>query len=171
MQVKGFGCLHYAMTQSVYFLVPSEGRHNDYFLMACVFLMQPLGMSTLCRDSDCLLYAGTWTVFFVQSPWVIKKTMCLLYDFTQTVYFLMASVYTMMAYCLPYDVTLICLPCEWLPIRLFISISLTCHWPDPTLLSFISGATFQKNSRNLVIGRSCQKDSEFEFRTSCNLML
>ena len=98
MQVKGFGCLHYALTQSVYFLVPSEGRHNDYFLMACVFLMQPLGMSTLCRDSDCLLYAKTWTVFFVQSPWVIKKTMCLLYDFTQTVYFLMACVYTMMAY-------------------------------------------------------------------------
>ena len=98
MQVKGFGCLHHAMTQSVYFLVPSEGRHNDYFLMACVFLMQPLGMSTLCRDSDCLLYAGTWTVYFVQSPWVIKKTMRLLYDFRQTVYFLMASVYTMMAY-------------------------------------------------------------------------
>ena len=97
MQAQGFGCLHYAMTRSVYFLVPSEGRHNDYFLMACVFLMQPLGMSTLCRDSDCLLYAGTWTVYFVQSPWVIKKTMCLLYDFTQTVYFLMASVYTMMA--------------------------------------------------------------------------
>ena len=97
MQAQGFGCLHYAMTQNVYFLVPSEGRHNDYFLMACVFLMQPLGMSTLCRDSDCLFYAGTWTVYFVQSPWVIKKTMCLLYDFTQTVYFLIASVYTMMA--------------------------------------------------------------------------
>ena len=68
MQVKGFGYLHYAMTQSVYFLVPSEGRHNDYFLMACVFLMQPQGMSALCWDSDCLLYAGTWTVYFVQSP-------------------------------------------------------------------------------------------------------
>ena len=52
----------------VYFLVPSEGRHNVYFLMACAFLMQSLGMSTLCRDSDCLLYAGTWTVYFVRSP-------------------------------------------------------------------------------------------------------
>ena len=72
-------CLPYAATRNVY-------------------LVQGLGLSTLCRDSDCLLYAGTWTVYFVQSPWVIKKTMCLLYDFTQTVYFLMACVYTMMAY-------------------------------------------------------------------------
>ena len=52
MQVKGFGCLHYAMTQSVDLLVPSEGRHNVYFLIACASLMQSLGMSTLCRDSD-----------------------------------------------------------------------------------------------------------------------
>ena len=98
LQAQGLGFLLYDVTQSVYFLMPSEGRQSVYFLMACVFLMQSLGVSTLCWDSDCLLYAGRWTVYFVQSPWLIKKTKCLLYDFTLSVYFLMASVYTMMAY-------------------------------------------------------------------------
>ena len=68
LQAQGLGCLLYNVTQSVYFLMPSEGRQSVYLLMACVFLMQLLGVSTLCRDSDCLLYAGTWTVYFVQSP-------------------------------------------------------------------------------------------------------
>ena len=112
MQAQGIGCLHYDMTQGVYFLMPSEGRQSVYIMMAHVFLMQALEVSALCRDSDCLLYAGTRTVYLVQAPGVTKKTKCLLYDFTQTVYFLMASVYTMMAYCLPYDVYEICLPYE-----------------------------------------------------------
>ena len=66
--------------------------------LKCVYTVLWPWVSTLCRDSDCLLYAGRWTVYFVQSPWLIKKTKCLLYDFTLSVYFLMASVYTMMAY-------------------------------------------------------------------------
>ena len=42
LQAQGLGFLLYEVTQSVYFLMPSEGRQSVYFLMACVFLKQSL---------------------------------------------------------------------------------------------------------------------------------
>ena len=61
LQAQRLGCLLYDVTQSVYLLMPSEGRQSVYFLMAHVLLMQLLGVSTLCRDSDCLLCVVTLT--------------------------------------------------------------------------------------------------------------
>ena len=42
LEAQGLGCLLYDVTQSVYFLMPSEGRQSVYFLMAHVFLKQSL---------------------------------------------------------------------------------------------------------------------------------
>ena len=59
-------CLHYSETRTVYFILGNF-----------VYVFQSSRVSSLLRDTDCLLYCGTRTVSIVQAPGVLKKTKCL----------------------------------------------------------------------------------------------
>ena len=55
LQAQGLGFLLYDVTQSVYLLMPSEGRQSVYFLMAHVFLKQSLVVFVMSSDYVYLL--------------------------------------------------------------------------------------------------------------------
>ena len=62
-----------------------------------VYQFQSPRVSPLFLDSECLLYYGTRTVYFVQAPIVLKETKCLPCYVMESVCLVMAHVFTITA--------------------------------------------------------------------------
>ena len=78
---------NFFLKNSVYSLISSEGRQSVYFQTWHVFPMQALGVSTLCRDSDCLLCAvisshieDKVSTLWLHTDCLLSDGMCLHYD-------------------------------------------------------------------------------------------
>ena len=126
--------------------LPYSGIPTVYFILGnFVYVFQSPRVSSLFRDTDCLLYCGTRTVCIVQAPGVLKKTKCLPCYVTESVYIVMASVFTITAQRLPQYVNRTCLP--W-----YVQC-LHQYWPPKLVLICYSNQFCKYLVKNTIFGK------------------